>query len=219
MWRRHRHFRFDAWPSARPPSSGPRGRGAHVKGPLIRGAHVEHTPGAAPLRKWPLTCAGRWCAVLGLNQSRLAKRRGRFRLICYLRTFVVAWTLADLAGRTCPALGVTRVSQVIRNSPAKPLRTGMDCNGPLWPEIASAAACSGSERWRPVDSCGPRQTGRICLRSRRPQVRILPGAPLSSSGNTRGVIAQLNRSCQAVPVAARSVAAQDLRRYLAAERA
>jgi hypothetical protein len=44
-----------------------------------------------------------WCAVLGLNQSRLAKRRGRFRLICYLRTFVVTWTLADLAGRTCPA--------------------------------------------------------------------------------------------------------------------
>jgi hypothetical protein len=33
-----------------------------------------------------------WCAVLGLNQSRLAKRRGRFRLICYLRTFVVPWT-------------------------------------------------------------------------------------------------------------------------------
>ena len=30
-----------------------------------------------------------WCAVLGLNQSRLAKRRGRFRLICYLRTFAV----------------------------------------------------------------------------------------------------------------------------------
>jgi hypothetical protein len=45
------------------------GRRAHVKGPLIRGAHVEHTPGAAPLQKWPLTCAGRWCAVLGLNQS------------------------------------------------------------------------------------------------------------------------------------------------------
>jgi hypothetical protein len=36
---------------------------------------------------------------LGLNQSRLAKRRGRLRLICYLGTFVVAWTLADLAGR------------------------------------------------------------------------------------------------------------------------
>jgi hypothetical protein len=44
-----------------------------------------------------------WCAVLGLNQWRLAKRRGRFPLICYLRTFVVTWTLADLAGRTCPA--------------------------------------------------------------------------------------------------------------------
>jgi hypothetical protein len=41
-----------------------------------------------------------WCAVLGLNQSRLAKRRRGLRLICYLRTFVVAWTLADLAGRT-----------------------------------------------------------------------------------------------------------------------
>ena len=38
-----------------------------------------------------------WCAVLGLNQSRLAKRRGRFRLICYLRTFVVAGELADFA--------------------------------------------------------------------------------------------------------------------------
>jgi hypothetical protein len=24
-----------------------------------------------------------WCAILGLNQSRLAKRRGRFRLICF----------------------------------------------------------------------------------------------------------------------------------------
>jgi hypothetical protein len=35
-----------------------------------------------------------WCATLGLNQSRLAKRRGRLRLICYLRTFVVAWALA-----------------------------------------------------------------------------------------------------------------------------
>jgi hypothetical protein len=70
------------------------GRGAHVKGPLIRGAHVEHTPGVAPPRKWPLTCAGRWFAILGLNQSRLAKRRGRLRLICYLRTFVVAWALA-----------------------------------------------------------------------------------------------------------------------------
>ena len=30
-----------------------------------------------------------WCAVLGLNQSRLAKRRGCLRLICYLQTFVV----------------------------------------------------------------------------------------------------------------------------------
>jgi hypothetical protein len=45
------------------------------------------------------------------------------------------------------------------------------------------------------------------------------GGTLSSSGKARGVIAQLNRSCQAVPVAARSVAAQDLRRYPAAERA
>jgi len=33
-----------------------------------------------------------WCAVRGLNQSRLAKR---LALICYLRTFAVAWTLAD----------------------------------------------------------------------------------------------------------------------------
>ena len=32
---------------------------------------------------------------LGLNQWRLAKWRGRFRLICYLRTFVVAWALAE----------------------------------------------------------------------------------------------------------------------------
>jgi hypothetical protein len=32
---------------------------------------------------------------LGLNQSRLAKRRGRFPLICYLRTVVVACTRAD----------------------------------------------------------------------------------------------------------------------------
>ncbi|MDT5354404.1 MAG: hypothetical protein QOJ56_2936 [Mycobacterium sp.] len=45
------------------------------------------------------------------------------------------------------------------------------------------------------------------------------GGTLSSSGNARGVVAQLNRSCQAVPVTARSVAAQDLRRYPAAERA
>ena len=36
-----------------------------------------------------------WCAILGLNQSRLAKRRGRFRLICYLRTFAVAWPMAE----------------------------------------------------------------------------------------------------------------------------
>jgi hypothetical protein len=74
------------------------------------------------------------------------------------------------------AAGVTTVSQVIQNSPAIPQWTGLDCNGPLWPEIASEAACSGSKRWHPVDGCGPRQTGRICLRSRRPQVRILPGA-------------------------------------------
>jgi hypothetical protein len=40
------------------------------------------------------------CAILGLNQSRLAKRRGRFRLICYLRTFVVPWTLRDAASLT-----------------------------------------------------------------------------------------------------------------------
>jgi hypothetical protein len=83
------------------------GPGSTRPGPLIRGAHVEHTPGAAPLRKWPLTCAGRWCAVLGLNQSRLAKRRGRFRLICYLRTFVVAWTLADFR-REPPARHIPR---------------------------------------------------------------------------------------------------------------
>ena len=44
----------------------------------------------------PLELHKQWCAVLGLNQSRLAKRRGRFRLICYLRTFVVPWTRGDL---------------------------------------------------------------------------------------------------------------------------
>lgn len=72
------------------------------------------------------------------------------------------------------------MSQVIRNSSAKPLCTGMDCNGPLWLEIASEAACSGSKRWHPVDGCGPRQTGRISLRSRRPQVQILSARHLSA---------------------------------------
>ena len=75
-----------------------------------------------------------------------------------------------------PWLGVTTMSQVIQNSPAKHLWTDMGCNAPLWPEIASEAACSGSKRWHPVDGCGPRQTDQIRLRSRRPQVRILPGA-------------------------------------------
>jgi hypothetical protein len=69
------------------------------------------------------------------------------------------------------------VSQLVQNSLTRPLRTALDCNGPLWPETASAAACSGSKRWHPMDGCRPRQTGRISLRSRRPQVRILPGAP------------------------------------------
>jgi hypothetical protein len=48
----------------------PAGRGAAGtrQGPLIRGAHVAHTLGEAPPLKWPLTCAGRWCAILGLNQ-------------------------------------------------------------------------------------------------------------------------------------------------------
>jgi hypothetical protein len=172
---------------------------------------------------------------LGLNQLPLAKRRGRFRLIRYLRTFLVTWTRADLAGaclsraslrerrgdarrrrrRAAPPnprgvrathprraarrcgrvvgaahlsdprwaviapqwLAVTTLSQVIQNSPAKPLWTRMYCNGPLWPETASEAACSRSKRWHPVDGCGPWQTGRISLRSRRPQIRILPGHP------------------------------------------
>jgi hypothetical protein len=48
------------------------------------------------------TAAAVW-QILGLNQSRLAKRRGRFRLICHLRTFVVVWTLADwLLSRLVP---------------------------------------------------------------------------------------------------------------------
>jgi hypothetical protein len=55
------------------------------------------------------------------------------------------------------------MSQVIQNSRAKPLRTGLDCHGPLWPEIASEAACSGFKLWHLLDGCGPRQTGRGCL--------------------------------------------------------
>ena len=35
--------------------------------------------------------------ISGLNQSGLAKQRGRLRIICYLRTFVVPWTLVDSA--------------------------------------------------------------------------------------------------------------------------
>jgi hypothetical protein len=53
------------------------------------------------------------------------------------------------------AASVTRVSQVIQNSPAIPLWTGLDGNGPWWPEIASEAACSGSKRGHPGDGCGP----------------------------------------------------------------
>ena len=34
----------------------------------------------------------------GIEPVTLAKRRGRFRLIRYLRTFLVTWTRADLAG-------------------------------------------------------------------------------------------------------------------------
>ena len=45
------------------------GRRAPVKGPLIRGAHVEHTLGAAPPRKWPLTCAGRWVRGTGIEPA------------------------------------------------------------------------------------------------------------------------------------------------------
>jgi hypothetical protein len=46
------------------------------------------------------------CAVLGLNPSRLAKRRGRLRLICYLGTFVVTWTLADVTAPTPAGIAV-----------------------------------------------------------------------------------------------------------------
>jgi hypothetical protein len=69
------------------------------------------------------------------------------------------------------AAGVTTVSQVIQNSPAIPLWTGLDCNGSLWREIASEAACSGSKRWHPADGCGHRQTGRSCHSSRRRPMR------------------------------------------------
>src|SRR4029077_19350100 len=74
--------------------------------PDDRGSRLVHDPEfvalttASELRK-------HWCAELGLNQSRLAKRRGRLRLICYLRTFVVAWTLADLR-RELPAGRIRR---------------------------------------------------------------------------------------------------------------
>jgi hypothetical protein len=45
-----------------------------------------------------------WCAVLGLNQRTFATAQGSGVLkICDLVALVVTWTLADLAGRTCPA--------------------------------------------------------------------------------------------------------------------
>jgi hypothetical protein len=75
--------------------------------------------------------------------------------------------------------GVTRMSQVIQNAPATPLRTVKDCNGPLWPEITSEAVCFGSGHWHPVDGCGPRQTGRIRLLISGSGVRNPDGAPQS----------------------------------------
>jgi hypothetical protein len=54
---------------------------------------ARHGPNVSKIASELRKC---WCAILGLNQLRLAKRQGRFRLICYLRTFVVAWTLADM---------------------------------------------------------------------------------------------------------------------------
>jgi hypothetical protein len=67
------------------------GTGASCCGGRSRLAHIWHEP-APPDQKLPLKCGQNLCAVLGLNQSRLAKRRGRFRLICCLRTLVVPWT-------------------------------------------------------------------------------------------------------------------------------
>src|SRR5277367_4187612 len=70
------------------------GRGAHV-----RAADSGSTRRAYALRsaasKMATDVRGPLCAILGLNQWRLAKRRGRFSLICYLRTFAVAWAFAE----------------------------------------------------------------------------------------------------------------------------
>jgi hypothetical protein len=49
----------------------------------------------------------RLCAVLGLNQSRLAKR---LALICYFGTLAVAWTLAD---QSAPGQLVAFVEQLV----------------------------------------------------------------------------------------------------------
>jgi hypothetical protein len=57
-----------------------------------------------------ITAGQTWCAILGLNQSRLAKRRRRLRLICYLRTFVVPWTLAE---QSAPGQLVAFVEQLV----------------------------------------------------------------------------------------------------------
>jgi hypothetical protein len=62
----------------------------------MSGVHEEFTK-SSEVSKIILELQKRWCAILGLNQSRLANRRGRCRLSCTLETFVVGRTPGALA--------------------------------------------------------------------------------------------------------------------------
>jgi hypothetical protein len=46
----------------------------------------------------------RWCAMLGLNQRPSDRTSRGLSKICDLRALVVAWSLADLAGRAQPGI-------------------------------------------------------------------------------------------------------------------
>jgi hypothetical protein len=77
------------------------------------------------------TAAAFW-QILGLHQSRLAKRRGRFRLICYLRTFVVASTRSSVACAMCfgpklPSHRTTLTMASVYGLISQACETGVQC--------------------------------------------------------------------------------------------
>ena len=132
-----------------------------------------------------------------MNQSGLAKRRGCFPLICYLRTFVVPWPLADPAAGTSAGIAV-RAIPVKLPAPGGGSSSGRStfgeltqgCRSRTFLGLAAGAAPRDRAARSPAGSSGRTSASGRTRRSATP-ARGWPCAP----GHCSGTSTPMDRAC------------------------